>query len=382
MSSTFDALAEREANLRALNDELEARIQTVSATTTATTLSTSPLSFDLGSGNGGYDEAPLPSFSSSSSSSSSSSTMVKGKLLASPPKDSSPASAPRPPFSSDVNNRASGSRIPLRASVSIPKVRKEIITAGSSTRDEGYTNSSSSGYGQSPRRSSSATSAAAPISSSSAAAALLMPDPDLPTDVQLKLLRAHLEHAIDEASTAERDAARLKSDLATSRKEVHELTDEVVRSTRTLSATEAAANKARASASSAEAREHDLRAQLQQLQQQQSTSAKAKHSSGAHNEPSAAVEARLHRAQDEIEKLRSQLANERKESSETIAALKRDVEAASERAKKSDRQRGELLAAFRKQLKLVDILRRQRLHMEAARMLSFAEEDFAKLMEK
>jgi len=261
-------------------------------------------------------------------------------------------------------------------------VRKEIITAGSSTRDEGYTNSSSSGYGQSPRRSSSATSAAAPISSSSAAAALLMPDPDLPTDVQLKLLRAHLEHAIDEASTAERDAARLKSDLATSRKEVHELTDEVVRSTRTLSATEAAANKARASASSAEAREHDLRAQLQQLQQQQSTSAKAKHSSGAHNEPSAAVEARLHRAQDEIEKLRSQLANERKESSETIAALKRDVEAASERAKKSDRQRGELLAAFRKQLKLVDILRRQRLHMEAARMLSFAEEDFAKLMEK
>jgi chromosome segregation ATPase len=208
-----------------------------------------------------------------------------------------------------------------------------------------------------------------------------MPDPDLPTDVQLKLLRAHLEHAIDEATSAEREATRLKTDLAISRKEVHKLSEEVARSTRALSSTEAAANKARALVASAEGRENDLRVQLQQLQREQSSSAKAKHSSGAHTEPSA-VEARLHRANEEIEKLKCQLVNERKEAADLTSSLKRDLEVALERAKKSDRQRGELLAAFRKQLKLVDILRRQRVHMEAARMLGFAEEEFVKLMEQ
>jgi hypothetical protein len=378
MSSTIDALAEREANLRALNEEIESRIQTVSATAASSTLSTSPLTFDLGSGDGDIEEAPLPSFSLSSK--------VTANLVASPPKDTSPASAPRPPFASsstalksEVNNRISGSKIPLRASVSIPKSKKD-NTFSTNTRDDGG-NIVSSGYGQSPPRSSSSTTATAPISSGSSAAALLMPDPDLPTDVQLKLLRAHLEHAIDEAASAERDAARLKSDLATSRKEVHKLSEEVARSTRTLSATETAANKARASAASAEARENDLRVQLQQLQQQQSTSSKTKHAGGSHNEPSAAIEARLHRAQDEIEKLRSQLATERKENTDAIALMKKDLEIASEKAKKSERQRGELLAAFKKQLKLVDILRRQRVHMEAARMLAFAEEEFVRIME-
>jgi chromosome segregation ATPase len=257
--------------------------------------------------------------------------------------------------------------------------QKESTTT--TTRDD-IKNNNSSGYGQSPPAHTSPSSISPnAISSGVSAVKLLMPDPDLPTDVQLKLLRAHLEHAIDEATSAEREATRLKTDLAMSRKEVHKLSDEVARSTRALSSTEAAANTARALVASAEGRENDLRVQLQQLQREQSSSAKAKHSSGAHTEPSA-VEARLHRANEEIEKLKCQLVNERKEAADLTSSLKRDLEVALERAKKSDRQRGELLAAFRKQLKLVDILRRQRVHMEAARMLGFAEEEFVKLMEQ
>jgi hypothetical protein len=87
-----DALAEREANLRALNEELDTRIQTVatlssSSSSSITAFAPSPLSFDLGEGDGdGIEEQQqqqLPSFSSSSA------AFNNLKQVASPQKDTS-----------------------------------------------------------------------------------------------------------------------------------------------------------------------------------------------------------------------------------------------------------------------------------------------------
>jgi hypothetical protein len=44
-------------------------------------------------------------------------------------------------------------------------------------------------------------------------------------------------------------------------------------------------------------------------------------------------------------------------------------------------QKSTLLSAFEKQQKLVDVLRQQRLHIEAAKVLAFAEEEFVKTLE-
>lgn len=51
------------------------------------------------------------------------------------------------------------------------------------------------------------------------------------------------------------------------------------------------------------------------------------------------------------------------------------------RIKVLEKQRNDLIAAFRKQMKLIDLLKRQRMHIEASRLLAFTEEEFMKTLD-
>lgn len=49
--------------------------------------------------------------------------------------------------------------------------------------------------------------------------------------------------------------------------------------------------------------------------------------------------------------------------------------------KRLERQKAELLTVLKKQARLIDVLRRQRAHLEAAQLLSFTEEAFMKTLD-
>jgi hypothetical protein len=50
--------------------------------------------------------------------------------------------------------------------------------------------------------------------------------------------------------------------------------------------------------------------------------------------------------------------------------------------KKLEKQKNDVYAAFKKSLKLCSILKRQKVHLENARLLAFTEEEFKQILEQ
>ena len=94
-----------------------------------------------------------------------------------------------------------------------------------------------------------------------------------------------------------------------------------------------------------------------------------------------ARDVRLNRALEEVERYRHMLEAARDAGKGGDLGARREAERLSAENKRLERQKMELVAAFKKQMKLIDVLKKQKIHMEAARMLQFAEEDFMKTLD-
>ncbi|XP_045079359.1 LOW QUALITY PROTEIN: testis-expressed protein 9 [Coregonus clupeaformis] len=94
-----------------------------------------------------------------------------------------------------------------------------------------------------------------------------------------------------------------------------------------------------------------------------------------------AVEVRLNRALEEVERSKTQLSKIKQMSKDTADQAHKKIETLKAENKKLEKQKAELIVGFKKQLKLIDILKRQKMHFEAAKMLSFTEEEFMKALD-
>lgn len=93
-----------------------------------------------------------------------------------------------------------------------------------------------------------------------------------------------------------------------------------------------------------------------------------------------AKDLQLKRAAETINKLKSQAQEQEVDARSGEVSKETRVKTAEAKVKMLEKQKAELVDGFRKQMKLIDVLKRQKVHIEAARLLAFTEEEFAKTL--
>ncbi|EQC39819.1 hypothetical protein SDRG_03239 [Saprolegnia diclina VS20] len=93
-----------------------------------------------------------------------------------------------------------------------------------------------------------------------------------------------------------------------------------------------------------------------------------------------AIEIRLERALQDVEKVKRELRDERATKGGP-AVPKVDHDKVLRDTKRAEKQKSELLVAYKKQAKLIEVLKRQRIHLEAAKDLELTEAEFAKTVD-
>ncbi|KAJ8604107.1 hypothetical protein CTAYLR_001769 [Chrysophaeum taylorii] len=164
-------------------------------------------------------------------------------------------------------------------------------------------------------------------------------------------------------STAEAASAKAAAETKSLRREVANLRAAVDKESKARTEAQAELNAAKRDAAAAE--------RVAREKQREAAQIGNEHRAG---------DVRLARAVEEADKLKASLARARSDARDAADDRRKEKAALEASIKKLERQKSELHAAFRKQLKLIDILKRQKIHMEAARLLAFTEEEFMKIV--
>uniref|UniRef100_T1J3T3 Testis-expressed sequence 9 protein n=1 Tax=Strigamia maritima TaxID=126957 RepID=T1J3T3_STRMM len=92
------------------------------------------------------------------------------------------------------------------------------------------------------------------------------------------------------------------------------------------------------------------------------------------------VEIRLNKAMEIIEKNKALMEKMEQKNREMALKEQKKMEEVVVDNKKLLKQKNDLLTGFKKQMMLIDVLKRQKIHLEAANVLQFTEDEFLKLL--
>ena len=196
---------------------------------------------------------------------------------------------------------------------------------------------------------------------------------------------AELRYAQAKLTVANEEIAKLRAQLAAKSAELAEVhasskehQQQGAKLARAEKAGKAALERERATVAEQKARLQALEKELASARQEGEEASRSQKMS---NSEQRSKDVRLHRALEELEKHRAMLRELREDREGAGQGARAEAQKlAAENARLKKRQ-GELLLAFKKQMKLIDVLKRQKLHVEAAQLLSFTEAQLSQTLE-
>ncbi len=197
-------------------------------------------------------------------------------------------------------------------------------------------------------------------------------------EASLRFERAKLAVTREEIERLRSQLADKSGALAAAEASVKELTQAVSRGVRSEKQVAAALEREKAAHADAKRRADSAERELSLSRKESEERGGREKVAGAE---ARSKDVRLNRALEELERHKT-----------TIRQLREDRDGAGQGARteatrlaaentRLRKRTSELLLAFKKQAKLIDVLKRQKLHVEAATLLSFTEEEFTKTLE-
>lgn len=201
---------------------------------------------------------------------------------------------------------------------------------------------------------------------------------DLSSEAVIRFLKAKLRVMQEELDRISAESISKDEKIASREQKTKELQEEQQRVQKTNQSLQAQSDKykklyeeTKRTCEGVESQLVSLRKEQDNLQRDQKQAVVAKN----------AIEVRLNRALEEVEKYKTATQKEKTSFKDASEQEKRRSEQLVAENKRLDKQKSELMTAFKKQMKLIDILKRQKMHIEASRLLSFTEEEFVKALD-
>ncbi|KAM6202084.1 testis-expressed protein 9 [Rhynchocyon petersi] len=201
---------------------------------------------------------------------------------------------------------------------------------------------------------------------------------DIGTEAQIRFLKAKLRVMQEELDNVVCECNRKQDEIKDLKSQVKNFEEDCMRQQRTINMQQSQIEKYKTLSEEASKKCDGLQQQLSSVERELESKRRLQKQATSSQ---SATEVRLNRALEEAEKYKLELSKLRQNNKDVANEEQKKIEALKLENKKLEKQKGELMIGFKKQLKLIDVLKRQKMHIEAAKMLSFTEEEFMKALE-
>mmetsp|Transcript_8239 Transcript_8239/g.16623 ORF Transcript_8239/g.16623 Transcript_8239/m.16623 type:complete len:372 (+) Transcript_8239:17-1132(+) len=218
----------------------------------------------------------------------------------------------------------------------------------------------------------------APTEASPSPSQLNSPNPEIGTSAQLRFQKARiknltvqLQEQVNLKNIAEKSLNGMQRKFKAQNDELKRLQKSVADLTSSNTKLTGTYDRSKESVESYKREVSELKKELSRLNKEKSASEKEHRSR----------EVRLARALEECDRFKATLSSATSETKGMGEDYKKEIDKSKAMVRALERQRGELLAAFKKQGRLVEVLKRQKVHTEAVKLLEFTEEEFVKVLD-